>query len=142
MYHSTFIFIKIFKMKWLSLNFYYTIWGERVDYNMVVPRYIVLTLLIWTIVCWWKIFEKAWLPGRWALVPFYNIFLRFKISSMSGWRVCSLLFPPLFIIVFIVSLFKLAKNFGKSGGFGLWLWFLNPIFLWLLAFDKSKYQAK
>lgn len=128
-------------MKWLPLNFYYQIWGNRVDYNVEVPRYVVCVLLIWTIICRWKMFEKAGLPKRWAIVPFYNIFLRFKMASMSWWWVLSLLFPPAFLIAFIVSLFKVAKNFGKSGRFGLWLWFLNPLFIWILAFDNSKYSA-
>lgn len=126
----------------MYLNFYYTVWGERVDYNIVVPRYIVLIFLIWTIVCLWKIFEKAWLPWRWAIIPFYNIFLRFKISSMSGWWVLSLLFPPAFLIALIVSFFKVAKNFWKSGWFGVWLWLLNPIFIGILAFNKDNYQGK
>jgi hypothetical protein len=34
-----------------------------------------------------------------------------------------------------------AKNFGKDKEqFWMWLTFLHPIFLWILAFDKSKYK--
>ena len=97
---------------------------------------------IWSIICRWKMFQKAGLPGWWAIIPFYNIFLRFKMAGMSGWWVLSLLIAPVFLIAFIVSFFKVAKNFGKSGWFWLGLWFLNPIFIGILAFDKSTYTAK
>jgi hypothetical protein len=59
---------------------------------------------------------------------------------MSGWWVLSLLFPPLFLVVYIVSLFKLPAKFGKHWAWGFGLLFLNPIFIGILAFDKSKYK--
>lgn len=99
-------------------------------------------LFVWTIICRWKMFQKAGLPGWGAIIPFYNIYLRFKMAGMSGWWVLSLLIAPVFVIAFIVSFFKVAKNFGKSGWFWLWLWLLNPIFIGILAFDKSTYSAK
>jgi len=97
-------------------------------------------IAIWTIVCHWMMFQKAWLPGWGAIIPFYNIYLRFKMSWMSGWWVLSLLFPPLFLVVYIVSLFKLPAKFGKHWAWGFGLLFLNPIFIGILAFDKSKYK--
>jgi uncharacterized membrane protein len=39
------------------------------------------------------------------------------MAGMSGWWVVSLLIAPIFLIAFIVSFFKVAKNFGKSGWF-------------------------
>ena len=97
-------------------------------------------LLLWTIICRWRMFQKAGLPGWWAIIPFYNIYLRFKMAGMSGWWVLSLLFPPLFLIVFIVSFFKVPQRFGKHWAWGFGLWFLNPIFIGILAFNKSNYK--
>ena len=99
-------------------------------------------ICVWTIICRWKMFQKAGLPRWWAIIPFYNIYLRFKIAGMSGWWVVSLLIAPIFLIAFIVSFFKVAKKFEKSEWFWLGLWFLNPIFIGILAFDKSTYAAK
>jgi len=98
-------------------------------------------IAVWTIICQRRIFKKAGLPGWGAIIPFYNIYLRFKTAGMSWWWVLSLLIAPVFVIAFIVSLFKIAKNFGRHWTFALGLWFLNPIFIWILAFGKSSYHA-
>ena len=71
-------------------------------------------LAVWTILCMWKIFEKAGLPGWGAIVPFYNIWLRFKLAGRSPRWILSLLFIPLFAIIMIITYFDVAKRFGKS----------------------------
>lgn len=135
-------------MSWAYLNF--NAWvGEytplyRVEYRMnipSIPRYIILPLIVRTIICLWRMFQKAGLPGWGAIVPFYNIYLRFKMAGMWGWWVLSLLFPPLFLIVLIISFFKIPGKFKKHWAWGFGLWFLNPIFIGILAFDKSTYHA-
>ena len=95
-------------------------------------------LLVWTIICLWKMFQKAGLPGWGAIIPFYNVYLRFKMAGMSGWWVLSLLIAPVFVIV---SYFKIPEKFGKHRAWGFGLRFLNPIFIGILAFDKSTYTA-
>jgi len=99
-------------------------------------------LCIYGIVCFWKMLKKAGLPGWGSLIPFYNIYLYFKLAWRSGWWTRSLLCPPLFLIMVIVSCFDIAKRFGKSARFGLWLRFLWPIFYGILAFWKSVYSPK
>ena len=128
--------------KWFPMYFYYQIWTERVEYQFNIPRYVIIPILVRTIICLWKMFKKAGLPGWGAIVPFYNIYLRFKMSGMWGWWVLSLLFPPLFLIALIISFFKLPKKFGRHWVWGFGLWLLNPIFIGILAFDKSTYTAK
>lgn len=129
------------KTTWLPLTFWYQLWSEKVEYVIYIPRYVIWVFLIRTILCLWKIFKKAWLPGWWAIVPLYNIYLRFQLAGMWWWWVLSLLFPPLFIIVLIVSFFKIPEKFNKNWAWWLGLWFLNPIFIGILAFDKSTYHA-
>ena len=126
--------------KWFPMYFYYQIWTERVEYQFNIPRYVIIPILIRTIICLWKMFKKAGLPGWGAIVPFYNIYLRFKMSGMWGWWVLSLLFPPLFLIALIISFFKLPKKFGKHWAWGFGFFFFYPIFIGIFAFDKSEYS--
>ena len=99
-------------------------------------------LAIWSIICMWRMFNKAWLPGWGAIIPFYNLYLWFKLAWRSGWWLLSILFPPLLLIIVIITYFDVAKRFGKSAWFWVWLLFFNPIFEWILAFDKSEYHKK
>jgi len=102
---------------------------------------IFLIFLAYRIVCLRKIFKKAWLPGRGSLIPFYRECLWFKMVWWNGRWTASLLCRPMFVITLIISFFKISEKFGKDKEqFWLWLWFLNPIFLWILAFDNSKYK--
>lgn len=102
---------------------------------------IFLLLLAYWIVCLRRIFNKAWLPWRWSLIPVYREYLRFKMVWRNGRWTASLLCPIMFWVILIMSYFKTAEKFGKDKEqFWLWLRRLHPVFLWILAFDKSKYQ--
>ena len=50
-----------------------------------------------------------------------------------------LLIPIANIVILIITMVKLAKAFGKSGGFAVGLIFLSIIFYCILAFDQSMY---
>lgn len=102
---------------------------------------IFLLLLVYWIVCLWRIFKKAGLPGRGSLIPFYREYLWFKMVWRNGRWTASLLCPIMFWVILIMSYFKTAEKFGKDKEqFWLWLRRLHPVFLWILAFDKSKYK--
>jgi hypothetical protein len=102
---------------------------------------IFLLLLAYWIVCLRRIFNKAWLPWRWSLIPVYREYLWFKMIWRNGRWTASLLCPVMFWIILVISYFKTAEKFGKDKEqFWMWLWFLHPVFLWILAFDKSKYK--
>lgn len=102
---------------------------------------VLLACFLFWIICLRKIFKKAWLPWRGSLIPVYREYLWFKMIWRNGRWTATLLSLPMFIVVLLVSFFKVPEKFGKDKEqFALWLWFLNPIFLWILAFDKSKYQ--
>ena len=101
-------------------------------------RIVFGVVMIFMIVCVWKIFEKAGVAGRKSIIPIYNGVCFFKICGMSGWWV---LFAPFCLCIpCIVATFKLAKKFGKGVGFGFGLLFLNIIFYPILAFGDAKYQ--
>jgi len=126
-----------------SANVYHSLGYSILKTWWIFMLIILSAFLAYWIVCLWKIFKKAWLPGRWSLIPFYRECLRFRMVGRNERWTASLLCWPMFAIILIISYFKTAEKFGKDKEqFGIWLWLLHPIFLWILAFDKSKYQSK
>ena len=87
----------------------------------------------------WKIFVKAGEPGWAAIVPFYNAYTLFKITWGSGWKFLLMLIPLVNVIIIIMTYVKLAKAFGKRGGFAVGLIFLGLIFMGILGFGKDEY---
>ena len=102
---------------------------------------ISLVLCVFVLVCMWIIFRKAGKPGWAAIVPFYNLYVLFGITWGSGMRFLLLLIPIYNIILSIQTQVRLAKAFGKSGGFAAGLIFLPYIFIPLLAFGGTAYQG-
>ena len=100
-----------------------------------------LALCVFVLVCMWIVFRKAGKPGWAAIVPFYNLYVLFEITWGSGMRFLLLLIPIYNIILSIQTQVRLAKAFGKSGGFAAGLIFLPYIFIPLLAFGKETYQG-
>lgn len=86
----------------------------------------------------WKIFKKAGFSGFTSLIPIYNTYIVFKIIGHPSWN-WSVLFPPVFAILWIVAQFKLAEKFGKGTGFGLGIFFFPYIFYPILAFGDAEY---
>lgn len=87
----------------------------------------------------WKMFTKAGEPGWAAIIPLYNAFVLFKITWGSGIKFLLLLIPIVNIIILIKTQIKLAKAFGKGGGFVAGLIFFTPIFYAILGFGDAKY---
>lgn len=102
---------------------------------------ISLVLCVFVLVCMWIVFRKAGKPGWAAIVPFYNLYVLFDITWGNGMRFLLLLIPIYNIILSIQTQVRLAKAFGKSGGFAAGLIFLPYIFIPLLAFGKETYQG-
>ena len=106
-----------------------------------LPTIISLALCVFVLVCMWVVFRKAGKPGWAAIVPFYNLYVLFDITWGSGMRFLLLLIPIYNIILSIQTQVRLARAFGKSGGFAAGLVFLPYIFIPLLAFGKETYQG-
>ncbi len=119
------------------------------DYYYEAPVYtaspvvsiVSLVLGVLMIVAIWMIFKKAGKPGWAAIVPFYNQYVQFEITWGNGWRFLMLLIPFYNIVLAIQTQIKLAKAFGKGGGFAVGLIFLPYVFYPILAFDGSAYQG-
>ena len=103
--------------------------------------FLSLLLGVAGIVACWLLFKKAGKPGWASIVPFYNVYTIFEITWGNGWRFLMLLIPIYNIVLGIQTCIRLAKAFGKSGGFAAGLVFLPYIFIPLLAFGKETYQG-
>ena len=96
-----------------------------------------LLLSALAIVALWFLFKKAGEPGWAAIVPFYNLYVLFKITWGNGIMFLLLLIPIANFVIMIVTYVKLAKAFGKGGGWACGLIFLGIIFLPIMAFSKD-----
>ena len=85
----------------------------------------------------WFLYLKMGREGWEGIVPFYNAYVLFEEFYGSGWKFLLLFVPVFNIYVAIRMTIDLAHSFGKSGGFVLGMFLLSPVFLMILAFDKS-----
>ena len=89
----------------------------------------------------WKVFEKAGRPGWGCLIPIYNVILLLGMAGKPIWWIVLLIIPLVSIIVVIMINLELAKNFGKSTGYGLGLALLPMFFYPMLGFSDARYQG-
>lgn len=116
---------------------------------MGVILLIAIPLIVFTIVCLWKVFEKAGVEGWKAIIPFYNSWILAEIAGKPGWWgiVGVAGFIPVigwiasiaaFVLGIIISI-ELAKSFGKDTAFAILLIFLPFIGYAMLGFGDAKY---
>ena len=98
---------------------------------------ISLLIAVFFIACMWVIFEKANIAGWKAIVPLYNTYCLYKMTWGNGWIFLSLIIPIVNIIVGIITIYKLAKVFGKGVGYFFGLLLLGILFYPLLAFSDT-----
>ncbi len=111
--------------------------GNPIVLLIVVLIELVLAILI--LAGLWKTFEKAGLPGWGAIVPIYNAYLMLKIAGRPGWWLLLYLIPCVNVIIAIVVVLDIAKNFGKGAAFGLGLFILPFVFYLILGFGDARY---
>jgi hypothetical protein len=99
-----------------------------------------IALIVFSIIVMWKVFVKAGQPGWVCIIPIYNIYLMMKIAGRPGWWVILFFIPIVNLVICIIVMIDIAKNFGKGTGFGIGLVFLNIIFFAILAFGDAEYQ--
>jgi hypothetical protein len=99
----------------------------------------LLALLVLYIAAYWRVFEKAGQPGWAAIIPIYNSYIMIKIAGRPGWWLLLFFIPIVnFFLLLIISI-DVAKNFGKTVGFGFGLWILSFIFYPILGFGSAVY---
>lgn len=100
-----------------------------------------MAVIVFYIVCMWKVYTKAGKPGWAAIVPIYNILVQLEIVGRPWWYLLLLFIPVVNVVIGIMILLDLAKVFGKDTGFGIGLILLSFIFIPILAFGDAKYQG-
>lgn len=129
---------------------------------------VLALLIIWyilNIIANWKLLKKAGRAGFQSLIPVWNYIARFGISwsriagviflllaggaaAMDSGNLNELGQVVYYVAVFgaallwIIEKFKLSKAFGHGAGFGFGLVFLEPLFVMILAFGKSRYTGR
>lgn len=96
--------------------------------------------LVFYIVAMWRVFVKAGKPGWAAIVPIYNTIVTIQIAGKPIWWIILFFIPIVNIIIGIIVVYNLAKNFGRGDAFTLGLIFLPIVFYPILAFGKSVYM--
>lgn len=113
---------------------------------IMILRWIVILINIiigiFIIISRRKVLQKANLPGRGILIPFYNLYLIFKLWGRPWLRFLWILFPPILAILTIIVNFDIAKKFNKHRTFWLGLCFIPIVFIPILAFDKNSLYKK
>jgi len=114
---------------------------------LVIGVLIALTFLILQIIGMAKTFKKAKQPAWAAIVPFYNLFISYKLTGLELWWFIFLALAlvcvpwPASVVLFGFFNYKLAKSFGKNVGFAIGLTLLPPIF-WMILGCSSEIKYK
>ena len=102
---------------------------------------IMLAVGILQLIATWKVYKKAGERGWAAIVPFYNLYVMVKITWGNGWLFLLYLVPLGNVVFGIATYIKLARVFGKGGGYAAGLVFFPYVFLSILGFGKAWYQG-
>lgn len=130
---------------------------------VIIATVILVIGYIFRVITYWLLFQKAGEPGWKSLIPGYNFYTLYRLVWSTRafwiWVVCVVVYAVLnnlsadgsamsavaglvqlaAVIIDYISLYKLSKAFGHGVGFFLGLFFLQPIFLLILAFGSSQY---
>jgi hypothetical protein len=107
---------------------------------ILVPLLIIgMAMAVLMIVSIWYVFVKAGEPGWAILIPIYNILIMIKVAGKPWWFILLMLIPIVNIVVEIIVLHGISKNFGKDAAFTVGLIFLGFIFFPILGFGKAQY---
>jgi cytochrome bd-type quinol oxidase subunit 2 len=117
---------------------------------LLVLFLILLPLLIFYVVCLWKVFEKAGVEGWKAIIPVYNGWVLAEIAGKPGWwgivgiagviPVLGWIASIVALVLYVIICIELSKKFGKDPVFSLVLIFLSVIGYAILAFGKAQYS--
>lgn len=106
-------------------------------------------MIIFNLICEWKIFVKAGEKGWKVLIPIYSSIVLYKIIGLSPYLLFIYLaaFIPTIgsIAIYALGIVQnvfLGKAFKKDAGFIVGLVLLPIVFLPMLAFGKSEYQLE
>lgn len=105
------------------------------------PAYTITVSIvgILTIIAWWKMFTKAGEAGWKSIIPFYNMYIMYKICWGNPWFFLLGCIPCVNFVMTIMLAFRQSRSYGHGTGFAIGLILLNPIFTLILGFGDSEY---
>jgi Family of unknown function (DUF5684) len=103
--------------------------------------FVALVVLVIVLAGLWKTFEKADIPGWWAIIPILNIYGILKVAGRPAWWLLLFLIPCIEIIIALVVFIDVAERFGKGMGFAIGLWILPFVFFMILGFGSATYRS-
>ncbi len=108
---------------------------------MMTPTMLAsLILAVIGMIALWKIFTKAGEPGWAAIVPFYNLYIAFKVAGLNPWMFLLMFIPFVIIVVALWVSIKIGERFGQSVVWSIVLLVLFPFIGFLiLGFGKDPY---
>lgn len=89
----------------------------------------------------WKTFTKAGKPGWAAIIPIYNVIVLLEIAGKPIWWIILYFIPLVNVVISIIVLASVSRNFGRGIGTTLGLIFLPLIFFPILGFGSARYVS-
>ncbi len=96
-------------------------------------------IIVFFIICMWRIYTKAGKPGWASIIPIYGNLVFLEIIGKPWWWLLMLFIPFVNFVFLIWGANLLSKSFGKAEGFTAGLIILSFIFMPILAFGSAKY---
>ena len=124
--------------------------GSRHLFELLIFDLVLAAIVsILGIIAFWKIFEKADIPGWYSLIPLYHAWVLFEISGKPGWWSLTVLLALIpfvgwipYFVLSIIAMLSLAKRFGKSKVFAVvGLVIFSIVGLLILALSDATYDA-
>lgn len=109
--------------------------------NGLIPSAVIVLVVT---VSLWVLFQRAGRHGWAAIIPIYSQWVLFDLVGLPGWLAILLVIPVVQIIpiiCLIVAYYRLPKDFGKNGVYGVLSVFLPFITFPILALSGAQYQA-
>jgi len=102
--------------------------------------FIIFTVLAFTCIYNWILYKKAGRKGWEALIPIYNIVVKFQFLNIPLWMLIFLFIPVGNLAVSVFVAINTSKKFGKDTAFTIGLILLPVVFYPILAFGKAKFN--
>ncbi len=105
----------------------------------IVTAVIVIAIVLFYLIAYWRIFSKAGRPGILAIIPIVSTFVLLSIVGRPLWWFVLFLIPVVNIVMAIIVYNDLSKSFGHGAGFTVGLVLLPEIFIPVLGYGGSRY---
>lgn len=115
------------------------------EYYYQPSPFMVVLGLAWAvlmIVALWRVFSKAGEHGWAAIIPFYDVYVTFRVAGFNPWLFLLMFIPIVNVVMALIVMYRIGINFGKSPLWSIFLLcILQPIGLLILGFGSARYTG-